>query len=531
MRNSLLKVIMCLLLGGVLLVSAACTGQAYDSAGNPIANQQTYIQNVPLIWQGSLASAPASPALAWAYHDTTTGMTMYWQGSAWQVLATDGLTGLTGATGATGPAGSNGTNGLSIVWKGSLSSAPGSPVTNWAYYNTSTLIAYIYDGSTWQTLYSANFPTGRTASYVFATSDALASDKAQANQVLTGTADNVAVTAALTAGYKVITFLGVTSTFAGTVTLLANNTIIHANGVVFSNNASTPLFSDGGKTGCVFQDVITDAGGITFNVANTEIQNCTLGSYYIGLNIPNVLSNTIFGPAALYSNTTGAYNSAFGQAALYSNTTGAYNSAFGQAALQNNTTGNYNSAFGQAALYSNTTGAYNSAFGQNALLTNTTGNNNSAFGQVALAYNTTGNYNSAFGQAALLNNTTGNSNSAFGQTALQSNTTGGSNSAFGQAALYSNTTGSNNLGLGYFAGFYNTTASNQLFINTLDQGSYANDVKNSLIYGIFNSTPASQTLSLNAGTINMAYLPTSSGGAAGSLWIDTTAGYVIKVNH
>ena len=158
-------------------------------------------------------------------------------------------------------------------------------------------------------------------------------------------------------------------------------------------------------------------------------------------------------------------------------------------------------------------------------------NSNTSAGQDALYSNTEGNNNSAFGLNALYSNTTGNYNSAFGQAALQSNTTGSQNSAFGQGALIYNTTGSYNLALGFYAGFYNTTVSNQLFINTLDQGNYTNDVSNSLIYGIFNTTPASQTLSLNAGIINMAYLPTSSGGAAGSLWIDTTDGYVIKVNH
>jgi len=173
----------------------------------------------------------------------------------------------------------------------------------------------------------------------------------------------------------------------------------------------------------------------------------------------------------------------------------------------------------------------NTSAGQAALYSNTTGNNNSAFGQGALYSNTTGSLNSAFGLNALQINTTGNYNSAFGPNALQNNTTGSQNTAFGLNALISNTTGSNNLGLGFYAGFYNTTVSNQLFINTLDQGNYTNDVSNSLIYGIFNTTPASQTLSLNAGIINMAYLPTSSGGAAGSLWIDTTDGYVIKVNH
>ena len=56
------------------------------------------------------------------------------------------------------------------------------------------------------------------------------------------------------------------------------------------------------------------------------------------------------------------------------------------------------------------------------------------------------------------------------------------------------------------------------FINTLDQGNYTNDVSNSLIYGIFNATPSNQVLSLNAGTINMDYLPTSNPHVVGKLW-------------
>ena len=322
-------------------------------------------------------------------------------------------------------------------------------------------------------------PTGRTASYVFATADALSSDKAQANQVLTGTADNVYVSAALTAGYKVIVFLGVTATFANTVTLLANGTIIQANGVNFNNNASTPLFADGGKTGCVFRDISTDAGGLTVNLANTTLQNVTLGSYFVGLSVPNSLSNTIFGQAALQLNTTGAYNNAFGVNSLYSNTTGSNNNAFGA-----------------GALYSNTTGNYNNAFGQGTLQNNTTGQQNSAFGVAALKLNTTGNYNSAFGVNS----------------------------------LYSNTTGHNNLGLGYYAGLYNTTISNQLFINTLDQGSYANDVSNSLIYGIFNASPSSQTLSLNAGTINMKYIPSADPHVLGQIY-QVLATHVLMVSN
>ena len=134
------------------------------------------------------------------------------------------------------------------------------------------------------------------------------------------------------------------------------------------------------------------------------------------------------------------------------------------------------------------------------------------------------------GQGALHSNTTGNYNSAFGQGALYSNTTGNNNSAFGQSALQSNTTGNNNLALGYYAGLYNTTVSNQLFINTLDQGSYGNDVSNSLIYGIFNATPANQTLSINAGIINMKYLPTADPHVLGQIYQDL-ATHVLMISN
>ncbi len=184
-------------------------------------------------------------------------------------------------------------------------------------------------------------------------------------------------------------------------------------------------------------------------------------------------------------------------ATTYCNIIGSSNSSFGANSLQNNTTGSQNSAFGQAALLNNTNGIYNSAFGQNSLPNNTTGYANNAFGVGALYNNTSGSYNSAFGVDALPNNTTGSYNSAFGS-----------------VALLLNTTGNNNLGLGYYAGLYNTTISNQLFINTFDQGSYANDVSNSLIYGIFNASPSSQTLAINAGNVQLSYLPSYANNAA-----------------
>lgn len=45
-----------------------------------------------------------------------------------------------------------GVDGFSIVWKGELDQAPGSPITNWAYKNTNNNIVYIYNGIAWEVM-------------------------------------------------------------------------------------------------------------------------------------------------------------------------------------------------------------------------------------------------------------------------------------------------------------------------------------------------------------------------------------------
>ncbi|NIW47259.1 MAG: hypothetical protein GWN30_21675, partial [Gammaproteobacteria bacterium] len=42
-----------------------------------------------VLWQGSLASAPANPRLNWAYYDTTQKKAFIWDGDSWEVLAED----------------------------------------------------------------------------------------------------------------------------------------------------------------------------------------------------------------------------------------------------------------------------------------------------------------------------------------------------------------------------------------------------------------------------------------------------------
>ena len=167
---------------------------------------------------------------------------------------------------------------------------------------------------------------------------------------------------------------------------------------------------------------------------------------------------------ALFSNTTGDYNTAYGSAALATNTTGIWNTAIGWGALNENSVGNYNTAVGLQALFSNTTGSNNTASGLSALYDNTTGSDNTANGVNALISNTVGNNNTAQGSATLSNNTSGIENTASGFAALNGNTTGHDNTASGVNALIGNTIGSNNIALGAGAGGNLTTGSNNIDI-------------------------------------------------------------------
>ncbi|RLD58466.1 MAG: hypothetical protein DRJ01_12540, partial [Bacteroidetes bacterium] len=101
------------------------------------------VDGISIDWQGSLASAPGSPELNWGYYDTTDKKSYIWDGDSWEILSQDGTNGTNGT---------DGTDGVTIIWQGSLASAPGSPVAYWAYYNTTDKKSYIYDGSSWDIL-------------------------------------------------------------------------------------------------------------------------------------------------------------------------------------------------------------------------------------------------------------------------------------------------------------------------------------------------------------------------------------------
>ena len=176
--------------------------------------------------------------------------------------------------------------------------------------------------------------------------------------------------------------------------------------------------------------------------------------------------NTAEGQYALFSLTTGTFNTAVGFLSLRNNTTGRNNTATGAGALFTNTTGFENSAFGWGALAANTTGHQNTATGFNALLSNTIGVTNSAFGWSTMTSNTTGNFNTAAGHDALYHNTVGNSNTAVGRSALQNNQTGNNNTAVGDFALILNTSGGGHTAVGYRALQHSTASGGLCFSNT-----------------------------------------------------------------
>ena len=165
--------------------------------------------------------------------------------------------------------------------------------------------------------------------------------------------------------------------------------------------------------------------------------------------------NTALGAFTLRRDTDGSYNTAVGTAALFFNVgnqntgDGIENTAVGAAALLLNTTGQDNTANGVSALQSNTGGSFNTATGFQAL-SNNTANGNTANGFNALVTNSIGSFNTATGTGALFNNTTGNENTATGDDALINNTTGSSNIAMGNGAGSNLTTGDLNIDIGAF---------------------------------------------------------------------------------
>src|SRR5438874_864641 len=254
---------------------------------------------------------------------------------------------------------------------------------------------------------------------------------------------------------------------------------------------------DGGYPGGNTAEGTSALFSLTTGLYNTGIGiysllSLTDGNFCTGVGAGALLvntagSNTATGAGALLSNTTGDQNTANGTFALFSNTEGVQNTATGAQALQSNTTGSFNVANGYQALLSNIDGNYNTASGLQALFHDTSGSNNVAIGPGALFFNTTGNQNTAIGAGFVLyNNDTGNLNTAIGDFALANNVAGSNNTAIGASALFTNTV-DGNTAIGAQALANNTSGS----FNTADG---ASALQNNTMDG------SNTALGVNAGT-------------------------------
>src|ERR1035437_1555378 len=277
-----------------------------------------------------------------------------------------------------------------------------------------------------------------------------------------------------------------------------------------ANNIISLSSPDGiNTTSGIFSGGLNVGGTITIN-ATTASTSTTTGSLTIG---GGVGIGSALNVAGAIRATTDLYN--YGSGGISSN------NAVGFNALYSNTTGNYNTANGMQALYYNTTGYYNTANGMQALYYNTTGYYNTANGMQALYYNTTGYYNTANGYAALYSNTTGYYNTANGYAALYSNTTGYYNTANGYAALYYNTTGYNNTMTGFQSGYgavgvnANTTGSNNTFLGFRTVGAGAADT-NEIVIGANAVGMGSNTTVIGNTSTTGTYIP------AGGLYVTGT---------
>lgn len=109
---------------------------------------------------------------------------------------------------------------------------------------------------------------------------------------------------------------------------------------------------------------------------------------------------------------------------------------------------------------------------------------------------TSGYINTGVGGDVLKNITTGYRNAAFGDNTLSALTTGFKNTALGQNAGKTLITGDSCVFVGYGAGYYET-ASDKLFIDNALRANEADGRVKALIYGVFASTVAGQSLTVN----------------------------------
>ena len=216
------------------------------------------------------------------------------------------------------------------------------------------------------------------------------------------------------------------------------------------------------------------------------------------------------------------YNTYLGYEAGYTATGTNNNVMVGyQAGFYN--TGSGNVHMGRQAGYLQGAGDGNVYIGDQCGYTGGSGDNNCCIGQSA-GYNLTGSDTVIIGSGAGLATGAASYNVFVGKEAGKTNTTGTYNTYIGYLAGYSSNTVSYNVAIGNSAGCFETVGY-KLFIDGLNRSDEATARTNSMIYGVFNATPTSQQLWLNA-KVYMNKLDT--GTTSYVLYVDNTTGELTK---
>lgn len=173
--------------------------------------------------------------------------------------------------------------------------------------------------------------------------------------------------------------------------------------------------------------------------------------------------------------------------------------SLGIQALPSLTTGGRHVGIGYQAGNSLTSANDCVAIGHSSSMYNVGGSSNVGVGAYSLR-GVTGNsytYNVAIGAYSLFSVTTGGSNTAVGYNSLYTLSNGPQNTAIGYGAGYTNNSSTGqNVFIGYSAGYYET-GNNKLFIDNRNRSNEATGRTSALIYGVFDATPANQTLTIN----------------------------------
>jgi hypothetical protein len=252
--------------------------------------------------------------------------------------------------------------------------------------------------------------------------------------------------------------------------------------------------------------------------------NIDSGSFFIGqgagnLSASGATNNTAIGTNALAALTNGDGNVAIGASALINNTVGSQNFGLGTGTLRLNIDGNNNVAIGYATLYATQNSSDNIAIGNQAMYVANGAARNVAIGSSAFGVLTTGDFNVGIGYQVSGSGTTAAQGVIIGYNAHLYNQTGtnnvvigyeaglgalgnsnSNNVIIGHSAGRSITSGGSNIYIGYNAGYRQTNLSNRLIVDNQLRADAATEITNAIFYGVMASTPAAQTMRINAVT-------------------------------